>query len=124
MWNPWRENCVHCGLPKWEEADYVNPDSEQVTFRSLSIAEMAATAAIPAVERNSRFLLLILRDDPGAIHLTLDSEGWADVNNLLTRANRYGFKLTREDLVEVIAVSENHHFEWDQPGNRIRAVSN
>lgn len=124
MWNPWRENCVHCGLPKWKEADYVNPDSEQIAFRSLSIAEMAATAAISARERNSKFLLLVLRDDPGAIHLTLDSEGWADVNNLLTRANRYGFKLTREDLAEVIAASENNHFEWDQPGNRIRAVRN
>ncbi|MEY3895018.1 MAG: 2-phosphotransferase, partial [Verrucomicrobiota bacterium] len=64
--------------------------------------------------------LLILRDDPGAIHLTLDSEGWANVNNLLTRANRYGFKLTREDLADVLMASENQSFEWDQRGDCIR----
>ena len=102
----------------------MNPDSEMLAFRALSIAEMAAASAIPARERNSRFLLLILRDDPGAIHLSIDSEGWADVNNLLTRANRYGFKLTREDLADVLTLSENLRFEWDQPCNRIRAVRN
>lgn len=21
VWYPWRKNCAHCGLPKWEEAD-------------------------------------------------------------------------------------------------------
>ena len=66
------------------------------------------------------FSLLVLRDDPGAIHLGLDSDGWADVQNLLTRANRYGFKLTREDLTDILMVSEEHSFEWDQPGDRIR----
>lgn len=120
MWNPWRENCVHCGLPKWEEADYVNPHSERDSIRTLSIGEMATAPDIPARERNSRFLILILRDDPGAIHLSLDSAGWADINNLLTRANRYGFKLTREDLADVLTASEDHRFEWDQSGGRIR----
>ena len=114
--------CLHCGLPKWKEADYVNPDAGRDSIRSLSIREMAAAPEVPARERDSRFLLLVLRDDPGAIHLSLDPEGWADVNNLLTRANRYGFKLTREDLADVLTASEDHRFEWDQPGDRIRCV--
>jgi putative RNA 2'-phosphotransferase len=63
---------------------------------------------------------LVLRDDSGGIHLTLDSDGWADVQNLLTRANRYGFKLTREDLSAVMLDPEEHRFEWDQSGDRIR----
>lgn len=121
-WQPWVTTCLHCGLPKWEEADNVNPDSEQITFRTLPIAEMATAPTISARERNSKFLLLVLRDDPGAIHLSLDSEGWADVNNLLTRADRYGFKLTRDDLADIRDASENHRFEWDQPGGRIRWV--
>lgn len=119
-WQPWVTFCLHCGLPKWKEADYVNPDSERLAYRTRSIVGMAADSAISALERNSRFLTLVLCDDPGAIHLTLDSEGWADVTNLLTRANRYGFKLTRKDLADLPAVSEGHRFEWDQPGDRIR----
>jgi hypothetical protein len=120
MWFPWRNNCAHCNLPKWEDADYVNPDSEPVADRALSISEMAADQAIPASERISKFFLLVLRDDTGGIHLTLDSDGWADVQNLLTRANRYGFKLTREDLSAVMLDPEEHRFEWDQSGDRIR----
>jgi len=124
VWLAWTKNCLHCHLPKWEEAGYVNPDSEKDYIRTLSIAEMATDATISAMKRNSRFLILILRDDPGAIHLSLDSDGWADVNNLLTRANRYGFKLTREDLADVLSLSGNPGFEWDQPGSRIRFVRN
>ena len=100
----------------------MNPDSEQFAYRTLSISEMAANQAIPARERASKFLLLILRDDPGAIHLTLDSDGWADVQNLLTRANRYGFKLTREDLAALMNDPEEHRFEWNPPGDRIRVA--
>ena len=121
-WRPWVTACLHCGLPKWKEANYVNPYSERDSIRTLSIGEMATAPDIPARERNSRFLILILRDDPGAIHLSLDSAGWADINNLLTRANRYGFKLTREDLADVLTASEDQRFEWDQPGGRIRWV--
>jgi hypothetical protein len=119
-WQPWVTSCLHCGLPKWKEADYVKPDSGRLAYRTSSIAEMAADSAIPTLERNSIFLTLVLRDDPGAIHLILDSDGWADLQNLLTRANRYGFKLTREDLADILTVSGEHSFEWDQPGDRIR----
>ncbi len=84
---------------------------------------MATNVSIPARERDSRFLTLVLRDDPGAIHLTLDSEGWADVNNLLTRANRYGFNLTRESLEQVTSMEGNSPFEWDQKARRIREFS-
>jgi ribosomal protein S27AE len=120
MWRPLEESCVHCGLPKWKHTDYVDPDPAQVAFRNRSIAEMATAAGSSTQERHSRFLLLVVRDDPGAIHLTLDSEGWADINNLLTRANRYGFTLNRGNLAQLLAVSENQHFEWDQAGDRIR----
>ena len=81
---------------------------------------MATFPASSTQERHSKFLILVLRDDPGAIHLTLDSDGWADINNLLTRANRYGFELTRENLADVLSLSESHHFEWDVPAERIR----
>lgn len=114
------ENCLHCGLPKWQEADYASPSPD--AYQNLSIHEMASDVSVSSRERDSKFLLLVLRDDPGAIHLTLDSEGWADVGNLITRANRYGFKLTSESLVEAAASSPGRGFEWDQPGHRIRAA--
>lgn len=120
-WNPWRKNCVHCGQPKWEEGDYVDPDPPQPPDGTPSIAEMAANASISARERDSRFLTLVLRDDPGAIHLKLDSEGWADADNLLTRANRYGFKLTRKAIEDAMAADGNPCFEWNQATGRIRA---
>lgn len=119
-WDPWSGYCRHCGLPKWKEADYVAPHPERQNNRTPSIREMATNASVSELERNSRFLLLVLRDDPGAIHLTLDKNGWADVRNLLTRANRYGFQLTAENLSDVLAVSSIHRFEWDKKGNRIR----
>ncbi|MEO5714164.1 MAG: hypothetical protein ABIT37_11810 [Luteolibacter sp.] len=64
---------------------------------------------------------MVLRDDPGAIHLTLDSDGWDDVGNLLARANRYGFKLTREVITNLMVTKENPPIEWDHASDRIRA---
>lgn len=70
--------------------------------------------------RLKSFLTLVIRDDPYAIGLKLDSEGWADVEHLLARAKRYGIKLTREDLENAVGM-ENSLFEWDQASTRIRA---
>jgi len=70
--------------------------------------------------RLAKFLTLVLRDDPKAIGLCLDADGWAEVDDLLKRANRNGLKLTRENLDDVRTVSENHRFERDQSGDRIR----
>lgn len=121
-WLPWEGNCRHCDLPKWQEADYVAPDTERTAGRILSVAEMTSDVSVSQRERDSKFLLLVLREDPGAIHLPLDSDGWADIQNLLTRANRYGFKLTLEGITDAVALSPTSRFEWDQPGNRIRVV--
>lgn len=73
--------------------------------------------------RLAKFLTLVLSDDPKAIGLRLDANGWADVGDLLTRANRHGIKLTRDNLGDVLTVSENHRFERDQPGDRIRVIN-
>jgi len=120
-WEPWVARCRHCGLPKWKDADHVDPDFEQTAFRAPSIREMAVDASISDLERNTKFLLLVLRDDPGAIHLKVDANGWADVRDLLTRSNRYGFKLTPGMIDDVLAASSVRYLEWDKSGNRIRA---
>ena len=115
--SPFAQKCVHCGFPKWEEP----PEKAQASppFRErIPRPDSANTERL----RLAEFLTLILRDDPGAIDLRLDSEYWADVDRLVDRANRYGIKLTRESLADVSAASENQRFEWDQPGGRIRAI--
>ena len=117
-WNFFPQKCVHCGLPKWAE-----PSPKPPTALTYPIPRRETPRPDPAIAdrlRAAKFLTLILRDDPGAIHLTLDSDGWADVQNLLARANRYGFKLTREDLAAVMNHPEEHRFEGDPSGDRIR----
>jgi hypothetical protein len=123
-WEPWSGYCRHCGLPKWKEADHVDPHPERNDNRTPSIREMATDASVSELERHSKFLLLVLRDDPGAIHLKLDENGWADVRELLNRANRYGFKLTAENLNDCVTTSSVQRFEWNETRNRIRASGN
>ncbi|MEZ4617800.1 MAG: RNA 2'-phosphotransferase [Caldilineaceae bacterium] len=38
----------------------------------------------------SKFLSLVLRHDPGRIGLVLDEGGWADIEELLTKAKANG----------------------------------
>ena len=114
---PFAQKCVHCDFPKWEEPPEKACSPSRVRIPGLDSANAERTSL-------TNFLTLVLRDDPRAIGLRLDSAGWADVDHLFDRANRYGIKLTRENLAEVLSDSENHRFEWDQAGNRIRVIPN
>ncbi|NIG56044.1 RNA 2'-phosphotransferase [Chitinophaga sp. Cy-1792] len=66
----------------------------------------------------SKFLSYILRHDPASINLELDSQGWADVTQLLQKA---GNRLTFEELQEIVATNDKQRFSLDIPNNRIRA---
>ena len=121
-WNPFPQKCVHCGLPKWEEPRPKAPKAEV-----HPIPRNKDPIPDPLIGERSRlaeFLTLVLRDDPGAIGLRLDPSGWADVDDLLKRAQRNGLKLTHGNLAEVLTASSIHRFEWDKTGNRIRAFKN
>jgi len=50
----------------------------------------------------SKFLSRVLRHHPEAIGLTLDSQGWAGVEELLAQARRHGVALTPELLEKVV----------------------
>lgn len=71
--------------------------------------------------RLSKFLSLVLRHDPGRIHLTLDGAGWADVEALLTAANKAGQPLTRTLLQRIVAENDKQRFRFSEDGLRIRA---
>jgi putative RNA 2'-phosphotransferase len=69
----------------------------------------------------SKFLSLILRHNPGKIGLTLDANGWADVDELLQKANRTGFRFDRQMLEKVVAENDKKRFAFSPDGTKIRA---
>jgi putative RNA 2'-phosphotransferase len=76
--------------------------------------------AFPQV-RLSKFLSLVLRHHPERIGLLLDREGWADVEDLLTRARAAGVPLTRKVLEQVVRDNDKQRFALDVENGRIRA---
>ena len=69
----------------------------------------------------SKFLSLVLRHQPEAIGLTLDESGWADVEDLIRRANERGHRLTRPLLERVVAENDKKRFAFSEDGRKIRA---
>lgn len=71
--------------------------------------------------RLSKFLSRVLRQHPEAIGLTLDAQGWADVEQLLAQARAHGVALTGETLQEIVAQNDKQRFAFNADGTRIRA---
>jgi putative RNA 2'-phosphotransferase len=69
----------------------------------------------------SKFLSLVLRHQPQRIGLVLDGQGWADIDNLIGRAGASGMRLTREEILHVVATSDKQRFALDGMERRIRA---
>ncbi len=70
----------------------------------------------------SKFLSFVLRHEPQAIGLTLDSEGWADVDALIGAAAQHGRALDWALIEQVVATSEKKRFALSADGACIRAV--
>jgi len=70
----------------------------------------------------SKFLSLVLRHKPDAIGLTLTPEGWADIDELLAKSDATGTRLSREDLLEIVATSDKKRFSLSEDRQRIRAA--
>jgi len=73
------------------------------------------------IVRLSKFLSRVLRHDPASIGVTLDAQGWADVEELLAGARRAGVPLTREALEQVVAENDKQRYALSDDGRRIRA---
>ena len=114
-YDPFAKNCVHCGFLKWEE-----PPEKIAAYPIPRRSALRPDPAIAEAICLKNFLTLVLRDDPRAIGLKLDSEGWADVNELSARAAKNGVSLNLKILVEVIGIKDPPCFEWDHVTNRIR----
>lgn len=71
--------------------------------------------------KTSKFLSLILRHQPDKIGLKLDKEGWADLDDLIVRANAAGTELSAALIQEVVAGNDKQRFALSPDGKRIRA---
>lgn len=70
----------------------------------------------------SKLLSYVLRHEPQSIELSLDTEGWANVDALITAAVQHGCMLDRPLIEMVVATSEKKRFALSEDGLSIRAV--
>jgi putative RNA 2'-phosphotransferase len=70
----------------------------------------------------SKFLSYVLRHEPQAIGLSLDSEGWGSLDVVIAGATQQGRMLSRELVEQAVATSDKKRFELSADGQRIRAV--
>lgn len=74
-------------------------------------------------DKISKFLSYVLRHKPGAIGLTLDDLGWADINELINKANQTGevTTLDRDLIQKVVDNNDKKRFVISDDRQRIRA---
>lgn len=73
------------------------------------------------VVKVSKFLSLILRHQPETIGLTLDENGWAEIDVLIALANKNGRRMSRDLLDRVVSDNDKKRFAISEDGRRIRA---
>jgi putative RNA 2'-phosphotransferase len=69
----------------------------------------------------SKFLSYVLRHHPEEIDLELDKNGWAEVQELLKKAEKWGKSLSRDTLEQVIQHGSKQRFILSEDGTHIRA---
>ena len=64
---------------------------------------------------------LVLRHQPETANLTLETDGWVLIDDLLAGAATAGLRFTREELEAVVKACDKQRFAIDQTGAKIRA---
>lgn len=80
------------------------------------------SASNSVLTETSKFLSYVLRHQPQAIGLSLDREGWANVDALIAAAAQHGRKLDRALIERVVEINEKKRFALSADGAHIRAV--
>ena len=73
------------------------------------------------LDKLSVFISLVLRHQPDAAHITLDEQGWANVEELLNGINKTGRKIDMEILEEIVATDNKQRYSFNQDKTLIRA---
>ncbi|AXP01987.1 RNA 2'-phosphotransferase [Pseudomonas fluorescens] len=74
------------------------------------------------LDETSKFLSYVLRHEPQAIGLQLDSEGWGEIDSLIAGAAKLGQALDISLIQTVVNSSDKKRFSISDDGLRIRAV--
>ena len=70
----------------------------------------------------SKFLSLILRHKPQVIGITLDKNGWADVDELIEGINKNGkFSIDIDMLEEIVKTDNKQRYKFSDDKKKIRA---
>jgi len=70
----------------------------------------------------SKFLSYILRHQPEAIGLKLDSEGWVNIDDLILASAQHGKQFYHALIQAAVDTSDKSRFAISDDGLRIRAV--
>lgn len=69
----------------------------------------------------SKFLSLVLRHRPELIGISLDKNGWADVNELLAKMENHGEPVSKEMLENLVATNDKKRFAFNEDHSLLRA---
>lgn len=69
----------------------------------------------------SKYLSFVLRHNPEAIGLKLDRNRWANVDELIAKANTSGKSITLAQVRDVVSLDEQKMFVLSDDGCRIRS---
>lgn len=68
-----------------------------------------------------RFLSLVLRHNPLAAGVRLDSHGWVQVDDLLAGVSKTGRSLSKETLERIVRENNKQRYSFNEDHTRIRA---
>ncbi|UZO80658.1 RNA 2'-phosphotransferase [Aquimarina sp. ERC-38] len=71
--------------------------------------------------KGSKLISLILRHQPEKIGLTLDNEGWANVEELIRKLNKKKFNIDPDDLKNIVENNDKKRFTFSDDFTKIRA---
>ena len=72
-------------------------------------------------KKTSKFLSYVLRHHPELINLNLDENGWADVDELISKSTNDSQGFSFEELDEIVQTNEKKRFAFNEDKTRIRA---
>jgi putative RNA 2'-phosphotransferase len=72
-------------------------------------------------KRISKFLSYVLRHHPESIQLTLDQNGWANVDELIEKSTAKNLFFTKEEVHDIVATNDKKRFSFNEDTTMIRA---
>jgi putative RNA 2'-phosphotransferase len=70
----------------------------------------------------SKYLSFVLRHKPDSIGLILSADGWADMDELISKSREAGTSFDRDELLQVVETSDKKRFSISADGLTIRAA--